>query len=60
MLGLKICAATAGIRNYKSIINEKRKKTIISVKRRRDHIEIKEEIKNPESSVKYTLYILFI
>ena len=30
-VGLKICAITAGIKNYKSMIKKKRKKTIVKV-----------------------------
>ena len=86
-IGIKICANTAGIKKYKSIIKKKKKKhdkiallgkdnlnttevliskTLIDVYINHDefvsvnnvlieYIEMKEEIKNPETSLEYTI-----
>ena len=86
-VGLKICAITAGIKKYKSIIKKNRKKhdkivllgktkldtiealiyktlidsyisddKFVSVKNvLREYVELKEEIKNPQNVVEYTI-----
>ena len=80
-VGMKICAITAGIKNYKSVIKKKKKKhdkakldtmevliykslinsynshdEFFSVNNvLREHNEMKEEIKNPETSLECTL-----
>ena len=70
-VGIKICAIFAEIKNYKSIVNKKKKKydkTVLLGKDKlntikvilvnnalREYNEMKEEIKNLETSMKYTV-----
>ena len=61
---IKICAITASIKKYKSIIKKNKKKHnlylshdgFVSVENvLREYFEMKEEITNPETSVEYTI-----